>query len=165
MELKLKVALWDFEWVLIKRTLLRLKGVRGVSFLISISKPGYQYIRCFDLDSLVGVSSEYVRSLTTDSGSTMRVVIDKILTQQDVTMIRAIPNESTKANSSDKQTIRIKFLALSALVAPHTIALAIELGKRDELVLCTGIEVSDFRDIIDRARSTTPVRFNSSSLN
>ena len=54
-----KVALWDFEFALIKRTILRHKGVRGLVFLVSISTSTGKYIRSLDLESMVGVSLEH----------------------------------------------------------------------------------------------------------
>ncbi len=153
----LRVALWDFEFTLIKRTILRLKGVRGLAFLLSISNSSGTYMRCFDLESLLGVSMEYARSVAVPAGSLRNLVIDRVLTERDVTTLISSSNEVTKPSTTDKRTLRDKFASLSALALPHTLALAVEFGDRDELVLCSGIEVATFRDIISRARAVSAV--------
>ena len=153
-----KVALWDFEFALIKRTILRHKGVRGLVFLVSISTSTGKYIRSLDLESMVGVSLEHGKSITTDSNHALcGLIMDQILTDRDVVTLMSSSSEMAKPSSTDRHTIRDKFKSLCKLDPALILALAIEFGDKDELVLCSGIDSQMFRTTINRARAVSSV--------
>ena len=143
--------IWEFEYTLFQRTILRFRNVRGLSFFISSSSiHTSSYIRSVDLMSMTGVSDEYVASLNSRGISTL---IDKPLIHADVIVLRdRIP--LLTSNSSDKSTISERFLDLFTYGQRELVGgLAIEFDEGKELVLCHGIEEETFHDMINNGRS------------
>ena len=79
------------------------------------------------------------------------------LIERDLSTLKSCTNELSQATSSDKRALRDKFATLSTLASPHVVALAIEFGEKDELVLCNGINIERFRAVIECARSISSV--------
>ena len=112
---KSRLAIWDFEFAVIKRTILRKPCVQGLALGVCYesSCESTVYARVFDAFSLRGASdhilAEYMNAPSTSGKS---LLSDKVLLDADIKVLQAQSSEIFKASSNDSKDIKRRFDAL-----------------------------------------------------
>lgn len=110
-----RLAIWDFEFAVMKRTILRRPCVRGLAMGICYESfdGSTVYARALDLFSLQGASDHILEEhMGSPSASGKSLIVDKVLLDADVKVLHSQSSEIFKSSSNDSKDITKRFRSL-----------------------------------------------------
>lgn len=157
------MAIFDFEFLVLKRTTLRKNNVRGLSVCIVMDLTCQRYARVLDYNSFGNVADKVIGHLGQQA-----IAADVIATADDIEHLRSATSDVTTPHPTDRDRIIKAFATLSAVPSVRVACLAIQFNSRTQpIILSHGIELAVYQDLVTKAlnnQSNSKVLCSSRSL-